>query len=225
MRLLYPSRFARNFYVLDSLRRALTRTAETHVTALGGRRVLVDFGAGSGPYRMMLEKYVEQYVAVDLPGTPCVDVHTDADGRVPLPDGSATIVLSTQVLEHVPSPQDYLAECRRLLRRGGLLVLSTHGYWMYHPHPLDLWRWTADGLKKLLEDSGFRIVEISGIIGLAATAVQLLQDALWARVPIRSLRGVFAFVMQNLAMLLDRFSSPSARDKDACVFLAVAERV
>ena len=48
------------------------------------------------------------------------------DGRdIPLPAGSIDIVESLDVIEHVPWPQHYLAEIARVLRPGGVVVLST----------------------------------------------------------------------------------------------------
>ena len=36
----------------------------------------------------------------------------------------------SQVLDHVPQPAHYVAECFRVLNPRGLLVLTTHGSWM-----------------------------------------------------------------------------------------------
>ena len=69
-------------------------------------------------------------------------------------------VLSTQVLEHVLSPTAYLAEAYRVLRPGGHLLLSTHGLFEDHFCPYDYWRWTVYGLRKLVEETGFKIDRI-----------------------------------------------------------------
>lgn len=47
--------------------------------------------------------------------------------KLPLPFGAATFdaVLSYETLEHVPWPAEFLTELSRILRRGGLLVLTT----------------------------------------------------------------------------------------------------
>ncbi len=83
------------------------------------------------------------------------------------------MVLSTQVLEHVDRPGLYLAECHRVLRPGGRMLLSTHGIMVFHPDPVDYWRWTCDGLQRAVRDAGFEIVRFEGIVGLAATGIQL----------------------------------------------------
>jgi len=43
--------------------------------------------------------------------------------QLPLADACAGLVLSDNVLDHVEDPAQYLAECRRLLRLGGVLYL------------------------------------------------------------------------------------------------------
>jgi glycosyltransferase involved in cell wall biosynthesis len=86
----------------------------------------------------------------DLPGNQLSALHFAADGRVPAPDRSAEVVFTSQLLEHVPDPRAYLQEARPLLREQGLLVLSTHGRWRYHPDPNDYWWWTRDGSVELL---------------------------------------------------------------------------
>jgi SAM-dependent methyltransferase len=48
--------------------------------------------------------------------------------RLPFPDGTFDVVFSHSVIEHVASAEDYLRECHRVLRPGGVLYLSTAPY-------------------------------------------------------------------------------------------------
>jgi len=48
---------------------------------------------------------------------------------LPFEDGTFDVVLSHSVIEHVDSPEDYLCECFRVLRQGGVLFLSTPPYY------------------------------------------------------------------------------------------------
>ncbi len=213
---LQPPQQATRFYHHRLLREALETVAARYLAARQDC-VLIDFGCGAMPYRPIFERYVTQYVGIDLPEKP----HADFSSTGQLPDGAADIVLSTQVLEHAEQPHAYLGECYRLLKPGGLLVLSTHGYWMYHPDPHDFWRWTGEGLRKTIKDAGFHVVDFRGLMGLASTAVHLLQDALMPRLAGFARPG-FAWGMQRLAALADRVHSGEERAADACVFLAVA---
>lgn len=180
---------------------------------------VLDFGCADQPYRHLLPESVN-YVAADLPGNGDAGVHIQPDGRLPLPDAQFDAVFSTQVLEHVPDPATYLAECARVLRPGGRLLLSTHGIMVYHPDPVDYWRWTGAGLQRQIEACGLHVAQRSGVMGLAATGLQLFQDALYWRLP-RWLRRPWTTLMQPLIALFDRVDSPSARAMNALVFIVI----
>jgi len=47
------------------------------------------------------------------------------NGRLPFPDETFEFVSSFDVIEHLPSPSDLLIEAHRLLKPGGILVVST----------------------------------------------------------------------------------------------------
>ena len=183
---------------------------------------ILDYGCAEVPYRHFFPAEAE-YVAADIPGNPHATLELNADATVPAPDDSFDVVISTQVLEHVADPALHLAESFRVLRPGGRMLLSTHGVFIYHPDPIDHWRWTCAGLRHVVEEAGFRVVRFEGIIGLVATGLQLVQDATYYRVP-RWLRPVYAFVMQSLCVLADRVQKQSSRDLNAQVFGLVAEK-
>jgi SAM-dependent methyltransferase len=220
---LYPPRTSSRYYMLAELRQRLSELIAAHSADLHGS-TLVDLGCGAMPYRPLFAPYVAEYIGADLADNPEADLFIPADGHLPLADASVDAVLSSQALEHVVDPAAYLAEARRVLRPGGLLLLSTHGYWIYHPHPTDYWRWTGSGLQKIICDAGFTVERIEGVMGVAATALQLLQDALHPlmRGPFRLLFGV---LMQNIVALADRLATPVHRRTDACIYVVVARRV
>jgi SAM-dependent methyltransferase len=183
---------------------------------------ILDYGCAEQPYRRFFGPGVD-FVGADLPGNPDADIALEADGTVPVDDGTFDAVLSTQVLEHVADPTTYLAECRRVLRPGGRLLLSTHGLMVYHPDPVDYWRWTGAGLERIITAAGLRIVHREGIMGLGAVGLQFLQDALYHRLP-HGLRAPLALLFQTLIAVADRAAPAGLRDGNALVFAVVAER-
>lgn len=200
---------------------ALLGAIEAHVSALAlprGARVL-DFGCGSQPYRDVLGPDVE-YIGADLPDNDLAAVQI-VDGVVDLPDSSVDLVISTQVLEHVPDPQAYLAECRRVLRTGGRLLLTTHGVMFYHPHPADFWRWTAEGLERLVADARLTVRSITPLVGAVPLGLWLVMINLQAKLP-PGLRHVFVALLNLIIWWSDHGEWDAYRaDFD---YVVIAER-
>ena len=218
---LYPRWSSSRYCVLAGLRDALAEAIDDHVQP---RATLLDFGCGDRPYEPLVAARGAAYLGVDLPGTPQVDRLVDQDGRIDARDRSVDVVLSTQVLEHVDEPRAYLREAHRVLQPGGILILSTHGYWRYHPNPRDLWRWTGQGLRKQIEEGGFEVLAMRGVLNLGAGGLQLFQDYLISRLPAR-FGAITAIVMQRLVGLVDQVPTRPEDYDDAVVFVIVARRV
>jgi SAM-dependent methyltransferase len=183
---------------------------------------VVDYGCADRPYVQFLPDGVS-YVGVDLPGNPDADLELAPDGTIPLPSGTVELVLSTQVLEHVEDPRAYLAECARVLGPGGKLLLSTHGIMYYHPDPEDYWRWTCAGLRRQLEDQGFDVLELRGLLGLVAASLQLIQDRTCWRLP-RRVRRLYVVAMQMLIALSDRRDTDASRATNSWTMAILAQK-
>jgi SAM-dependent methyltransferase len=120
-----------------------------------GAGKVLDYGCGGSPYRFLFGDCT--YHRADLAGGDDLDFPYEADAKLPPEIAGYDCVLSTQVLEHVEDPQAYLAECHRVLRPGGHVIVTTHGLFEDHGCPYDYWRWTVYGLKRLLEQAGFAV--------------------------------------------------------------------
>lgn len=176
---LYPD----PFYISHStLRRVLT---ESGGYATG---TLLDIGCGREPYRALFSG-VEWYVGIDLPstgyGTRALDVLGDAHN---LPFGASTFdtVLCTEVLEHVPEPSQVLSEVNRVLKPGGVLILTVPLTWGLHEAPHDYYRYTEFGVRYLVEKAGFSLVVLNKTCGVWAAAGQRTAEAIYMRWALRS---------------------------------------
>ena len=219
---LNPTIFHTRYVHLSQLRDATMQKMQ-ELTAENKELLLVDFGCGDMPYRSVIEPLVGKYLGVDLEMNPKAEHHIGFDSKTTLPDNYADIILSNQVLEHVDTPSGYLQEAYRILKPGGRIILTTHGYWFYHPTPNDYWRWTSAGLRKTVEAEGFRITSFFGIMGLAASGIQLFQDALCSKMP-KFLIPPFALIMQGLIGLFNKVNSQEQRDRDASLYVVHAQK-
>lgn len=107
----------------------------------GPRNSIVDIGCHNAfVLRLCAELGFKQFIGVDffplppersfltgLPGATFIKANFNEDGFLSeLRDGTIDCVVSTEVFEHLyHHPLGYLRECWRILRPGGLLVLST----------------------------------------------------------------------------------------------------
>ncbi len=140
---------------------------------------LLDVGAGDSPYRELfghLEYESSDWQHSVHPGARAVD-HVGPAHDLPVPDGTYDAVLCTQVLEHVPNPDDVLGELHRVLRPGGRLYLTVPLVWELHELPFDFFRYTPHGLARMLGDAGFVHLDIRPRNDCFTTLAQLLENA------------------------------------------------
>ncbi len=141
--------------IQDSLRKDFV---EESFAAFGKRKRLLDLGCGIKPFLPVYGKYSESSVGIDVAQTPhgtsMVDVIYDGK-KIPFPDGEFDYVFCTEVMEHVPEPKDFLNEIHRVLKPGGVLIMTIPFMVPLHEDPYDFYRYTKYGLKHLLEQSGY----------------------------------------------------------------------
>ena len=225
-RRLYPKFNNPRYYGLVKLRKSIEQVLETYIIPNqdSSNKIALDLGCGTMPYKVLFEKHLKKYVGADIPENQSAELKIDLhSGRVDITDSYADYIISTQVLEHVESPTLYLQEAYRLCKNDGHLIISTHGFWMYHPNPNDYWRWTASGLKKTLFDNGWEVEKTVGIFGFAAAALCLLQDAIAIKLP-KFLVTPYCFCMQQLIALADKFYTPKGREENAVLYVMVAKK-
>jgi SAM-dependent methyltransferase len=146
---------------------------------------LLDLGCGSQPYRPFLTN-VAHYIGLDYPPTrDCLgsgarpEIHGDARA-VPFADYSFDGVLCCQVLEHVDRPETVLREMGRVLKRGGVGLISIPFFYNLHMEPYDYFRFSSYGIRDLLARSGLKITRLSGQGGIGTCLVQTFHNWLFS---------------------------------------------
>ncbi len=123
----------------------------------------LDVGCGSRPYEGVFINGCYEGVDVQSSGRPLSMKMPDKfyDGvTLPYSENSFDLVMSTQVLEHVPDPLALVSEMVRVCKSGGELVLSLPFVYPEHEQPYDYFRFTSYGITALLERAGLKIIQI-----------------------------------------------------------------
>jgi SAM-dependent methyltransferase len=167
------------------------------------RGTLLDYGCGGQPYRALFEPYIERYIGADVVAARGVklDLELVPGEPIPLTDQSVDAILSTQTIEHVPDVDAYFAECRRLLKPNGTLVVTAPMHWRHHEAPYDFLRFTRFGLTRLLEKHGFAIKNLEPCGGVYVLMGQIFLDHL-AKRGVKN--RILYRVLNQTALFLDR---------------------
>ena len=179
------------------------------------------------PYRKDLLPQVDSYLPLDTEGGAPYHMIIGDVQAMPLPDACCDSVGCSEVLEHLPRPEDAVAELARVLRPGGTLVLSVPFLSRLHEEPHDYFRYTSHGLRVLLTRHGFDVREIvatGSVFGFLGHQLSTLVVVPVYRIPV--IGQIFFWVNALLvvlpAWLLDRL--PGFRAKFPLGYVVVAER-
>jgi SAM-dependent methyltransferase len=182
---------------------ALAPALQAHCSRGSGAKTakpptIVDVGCGHRPYADLFGN--ARLIGIDLDALgSSPDVIADAL-HLPLRDGCADLVFSSQVLEHVPDPQRMIAQCCRLLAPGGVLLVTAPFYWPLHEEPHDYYRFTGHGLKALMLGNGLQEVSVAADCGavtqVAVSIIELLPR--WA-LPLLPLINLLTPALQRLS--------------------------
>ncbi|MGH3620164.1 MAG: methyltransferase domain-containing protein [Sciscionella sp.] len=88
---------------------------------------------------------------------------------LPLRSSAVDVVVNLQVIEHLWDQEGFLAECRRVLRPGGELLVSTPNRITFSPgrviplNPFHTRELAPSELDRLLRDAGFEVTSLLGL--------------------------------------------------------------
>ena len=117
-------------------------------------KIVLDIACGTGygtqilaeraakVYGIDVSQEAVEYAAKNYPRKNIIYKQGDAV-KTPLPDSSVDVVISLETIEHIPAPEPFVKEVKRVLKPGGVFVVSTpnddeftEGN-IYHVHEFD----------------------------------------------------------------------------------------
>ncbi|MBJ7384507.1 MAG: class I SAM-dependent methyltransferase [Mycolicibacterium sp.] len=142
-----------------------------------GRDVL-EAGSGEGYGADLLTGVARRVVGLDYDDSavahvraryPRVEMLHGNLAELPLTDGEVDVVVNFQVIEHLWDQGQFVAECRRVLRPSGTLLMSTPNRITFSPgrdtpiNPFHTRELNADELTELLTANGFEVEAMLGV--------------------------------------------------------------
>ena len=130
---------------------------------------LLDLGCGKVPLYGTYRMHVDDVVCADWPQSlhplQHVDVHCDLTQRLPFEGAAFDTVLLTDVLEHIPTPDQLLQEIARILKPGGALLGTVPYLYAVHEAPHDYFRYTEFALRRMAEAAGLVVERLEPYAG------------------------------------------------------------
>jgi SAM-dependent methyltransferase len=153
-------------------------------TGADASAAVVEAGSGEGyGVRLLRQAGAERVIALDYDAASLAHARSaypeDVAGRavrtnlaaLPLADAGAAVITCMQVIEHLWTPGQFLAEAARVLRPGGLLVVSTPNRLTFSPglgrrqkppNPFHCREFDADELRELIAEQ-FPVVDLLAV--------------------------------------------------------------
>jgi SAM-dependent methyltransferase len=142
-------------------------------------RDVLEAGCGEGYGADLIADVARRVIGLDYDDSavahvrsryPRVDMRQGNLAALPLPDESVDVVVNFQVIEHLWDQGQFIAECRRVLRPGGALLISTPNRITFSPgrdtpiNPFHTRELNAAELTELLTDAGLRVEAMLGVV-------------------------------------------------------------
>lgn len=140
--------------------------------------VVLEAGCGEGYGAQLIRTVARRVVALDYDeltsqhvarAYPQLNVLRGNLATLPLRDGSVDVVANLQVIEHLWDQEGFLAECRRVLRPGGTLIVTTPNRLTFSPgqdtplNPFHTRELAPSELDEMVREAGFRVDELTGL--------------------------------------------------------------
>lgn len=130
---------------------------------------LLDLGCGKVPLYAAYREFVTDNICVDWGNTfhknEYLDYELDLTKNLPFGDGEFDTIILSDVLEHIPVPEQLWKEMARILSKNGKIIMNVPFYYWLHEQPHDYYRYTEFALRRFVEISGLRLIQLEPIGG------------------------------------------------------------
>lgn len=149
---------------------------------LTGAERLLDLGCGKAPLNLVYKGLAASITLTDWENSqhpnPHLDVVADLTQPLPFGDSQFDVIILSDVLEHIPTPELLFSEITRVLAPGGNLLMNVPFMYWVHEAPYDFYRYTEFALRRLAEKNGLSVKKLEVLGGGLAVLIDLLAKLL-----------------------------------------------
>jgi len=131
---------------------------------------LLDLGCGKVPFYESYRQFITDNICVDWVNTlhtnKYIDYELDLTKRLPFQDSEFDTIVVSDVLEHIPCPEQLWKEMARILSNNGKILMNVPFYYWIHEQPHDYYRSTEFALQRFVEMAGLNLIKIETIGGV-----------------------------------------------------------
>lgn len=160
---------------MDSLRYSIYyKTKQICSKHMGG--IVLEIGAGGNYLKSEFKSLYNVWISLDYDlRLDSIDLRGDGQ-QLPLKNGIFDTIISIDVLEHVPNPEKFVSEMFRVIKPGGIVILSTPFFFYLHDAPFDFFRFSKFGLTTIFQRIGFEVIEVeptAGVISIIGILISI----------------------------------------------------
>lgn len=197
---LRPSRDTRQLSISSRLLARLIADFYEKSIARYAAGKLLDLGCGTVPLYGLYRSHASEVTCVDWGNSPHeinhVDIAHDLTTPLPFDDACFDTIILSDVLEHLPEPQNLWREMARVLAPGGRVILNVPFMYWLHEEPNDFYRYTRHALRRFAENAGFEVLELASLGG----APEVVADVISKSVRLRRYGPRIANAVQRLCL-------------------------
>lgn len=153
---------------IDALHTLISRNTEKYLNKHLKGNVL-EIGSGKDYLKNNFKNKYNDWISFDF-NIRSNTIDIQGDGQcLPFKNGVFDCVISIDVLEHVPYPEKMIKEIQRVLKKDGILILSTPWFFYLHEEPYNFFHFSKYGLNRLMEDNNLKVISNKPIAGAIST--------------------------------------------------------
>lgn len=178
----------------------------------GKKLKILDIGCGFKPHERVFfnERFSFEYIGVDFTENSLADLILDMNKDIlPFSDYTFDVIILSEVLEHLYNPFNAIKEAVRVLKKNGLIYISTPFLFYYHGAPYDYYRYTEFFYRKIAEEYNLEVLRIEKagtFFSAPLYVINLSLNAMFEKLKIKRLVYPLVLIINFFSLIIDKIA-------------------